>query len=201
MRRSGEQPRPARTPAPQVPRVFARSKPGRVTPIPGDWELDPGWTPGTGTPPAPGLTRAAPTARPYSKVTVLSGGRAAELAAVEALDRGRAFLYSIPCPMGDAGFGFPGRILRPGRAAELAPGRGRPPRSAVIAHSPGRVAPGRVRQFAFPRTIGRTCRKLTVGARSDSAPPAAARRSGGTPACGVGPPFPSSNDCKIISRS
>jgi len=51
------------------------------------------------------------------------------------------------------------------------------PRSAVIALAPGRVVPIRVRQFLFPRTIGRTCRKLTVGARSDSAPPAAARRS------------------------
>src|SRR5271157_4595585 len=57
------------------------------------------------------------------------------------------------------------------------------PRPAVIALGSVEWPPGRARQFAFPRTIGRTCRKLTVGARSDSAPPAAARRS-------RHPPFP-----------
>ena len=89
------------------------------------------------------------------------------------------FPYSIPCPMGKRRVWVPWKDspTRPAppswpRVEAAAPG---PP----LSHSP-RVEwpPGRVRQFAFPRTIGRTCRKLTVGARSDSAPPAAARRSG-----------------------
>ena len=70
--------------------------------------------------------------------------------------------------------------------------RGRPSTRRYRTRS-GRVAPGRAHQFAFPRTTGRTCRKLTVGARPDSAPPHAAR--------GAAPALPSSYNCTIISRS
>ena len=66
--RSGEQPRPAAHTGPPSPPGFFSTEAGRsdpYSPVTGSMtRVEP---PGPGTPPAPGLTRAAPTARPYSK--------------------------------------------------------------------------------------------------------------------------------------